>query len=89
VVVSGKGTPEDETNAKMVLRFPFTPPEQYWVVRLDAEYSYVAICDGNYNGLWIMSRGKTMDEAVYASLVKSLASDGFPVDKLVRTTQNI
>jgi apolipoprotein D and lipocalin family protein len=38
--------------------------------------------------LWILSRTKTLDAAVYKRFVTAAAAQGFSVDQIVRTRQN-
>jgi apolipoprotein D and lipocalin family protein len=89
----GKAFPDpadkDKTNAKLKVEFVQTIDiaANYWIVRLDKDYTYAVISSPDYSYLWILSRAVVMNEALYQSIYKDLQADGFPVEKLKRTKQ--
>ena len=89
----GKAFPDPEdkekTNAKLKVEFIQTLDiaADYWIVRLDKDYTYAVVSSPNYKYLWILSRASIMDEALYQSIYKDLEKDGFDVQKLKRTKQ--
>lgn len=60
---------------------------QHWVVRLDDDYTYTVVSTPNYKNMWIYSRDGAMTEPRYQAIVEDLKNDGFPVEKLVRTSR--
>jgi apolipoprotein D and lipocalin family protein len=91
--IVGKAFPDpadaEHTNAKLKLEFSsiFVIEGNYWIVRLDKEYTYSVVSSPNYNYLWILYRDHVMPEALYQAIYKNLKGDGFPVEKLRRTKQ--
>lgn len=89
----GKAFPDPEdtehTNAKLKVEFSSTLDVQanYWIVRLDKDYTYSVISSPNYHYLWILYREPHMPETLFQSLYQDLQKDGFPVEKLRRTVQ--
>lgn len=83
----GKAVPEDSTNSKLRVTFSetFDIGAQYWVVRLASDYSYSVVSNPTYRYLWILYREPVMPDALYNSLIQSLASDNFPVNKIKKT----
>jgi apolipoprotein D and lipocalin family protein len=83
--------PNDATksNAKLKVEFSSTLDIQanYWIVRLDKDYTRVVISSPNYAYLWILSREPVMDPKLYDSIVADLKNDNFPVEKLKKTVQ--
>lgn len=68
--------------ARLCVRFfwPFTAP--YWVIALDDDYQWSVVSAPKRNYLWILSRSRQMDDALYRTLVAELAADGFDVARL-------
>lgn len=89
----GKAFPDpadtDKTNAKLKVEFSSTLDIEanYWIVRLDKEYTYSVVSSPNYNYLWILYRQPIMPEVLFQAIYKDLQADGFPVEKLRRTKQ--
>lgn len=89
----GKAFPDpkdtEHTNAKLKVEFSSTLDIEanYWIVRLDNNYSYSVVSSPNYRYLWIMSRTPKMSEEQYQSIYTDLRADGFHVEKLRRTVQ--
>jgi apolipoprotein D and lipocalin family protein len=89
----GKAFPDpadtEKTNAKLKVEFVTTLDiaADYWIVRLDKDYTYVAISDPSYKYLWILYREPHMPESLFQAIYQDLQREQFPVDKLVRTVQ--
>jgi apolipoprotein D and lipocalin family protein len=58
----------------------------YWVIDLAEDYSYAVVGTPNRDYLWILSRERTMDVATYHRITTRAASQGFEVERIVRTT---
>lgn len=62
----GKAFPDPEdkekTNAKLKVEFASTLDIEanYWIVRLDKDYTYAVVSSPNYRYLWILSRASVM-----------------------------
>lgn len=79
--------PDAAEPGKLRVQFfwPFSAP--YWVHRLDPEYKYVLVGGPGNDYLWILSREKTMPDAVYNDYVETAKTLGYPVVKLQRVQQ--
>ena len=81
----GKAYPDpkdtEKTNAKLKLQFVSTLDisGDYWVVRLDKDYTYSVVSSPNYNYLWILYREPHMPETLYQSIYQDLQKEGFYV----------
>jgi apolipoprotein D and lipocalin family protein len=60
----------------------------YWIVDLDESYTLSAVSEPSRKYLWILSRKRHVDPAVYGALLKRLAAQGFDTSKLVPTSQS-
>lgn len=72
---------QEHTNAKLKVQFSetFNVKADYWIVRLDNDYSYAVVSSPNYRYLWILSRDRVMSEDLYNSIISDLKNDGFSV----------
>lgn len=62
----------------------------YHVIALDKkDYSYSMIAGPSRSYLWILSRTKTLDDAIYAGLVKMAGGWGFDTQKLIKVPHNV
>ena len=60
----------------------------YHVIALDREnYRYAVVAGPSRSYLWILSRSKTMDEALYQTLVSQADTLGFDTSTLIRVKQ--
>lgn len=55
----------------------------YNVVALDKDYQYALVAGRNLDYLWILSRQKTIPEAVKNEYIKTAESIGYDVSKLI------
>lgn len=72
------------------LRVSFFRPfyGDYRIIALDEKnYQYALVTSSSRDYLWILSRTKTMDPALYASLVETAGRAGLDVTKLYRVPQ--
>jgi apolipoprotein D and lipocalin family protein len=78
---------EGSANAKLKVSFfgPFWG--DYWVVDLDPEYRWAVVGVPSRKYLWILSRTRSMDEALYQEIVGRLQAKGYDEARLVRTLQ--
>ena len=59
----------------------------YWVLALDPEYRWALVGHPDRKYLWVLSRTRSMDDAVYAGIVEQAKAQGYDVSKLRRTLQ--
>ena len=59
----------------------------YWVLALGPEYRWALVGHPNREYLWVLSRTRTMDDAVYAQILKQASAQGYDVARLRRTQQ--
>ncbi len=78
---------DPQTNAKFKVRFiwPFT--DEYWVIGLAPDYSYVVIGEPSREDLWILARSPFMDEALYRSILANLETKGYDASALEHPPQ--
>jgi len=61
----------------------------YNIIALDkGEYGFALVCGPTRSYLWILARGRRLDNAVLASLVGRAREFGFDTDALIYTEQN-
>jgi apolipoprotein D and lipocalin family protein len=60
----------------------------YRIIALDDEYRYAMVGSNDRKYLWILSRTKTLNDAVYKRLIAAAVEQGFNVDQMIRTRQN-
>jgi len=57
----------------------------YHIIALDRQnYNYAMVAGPSRSYLWILSRRKTLDDAVYTDLVSKAAAWGFDTEKLIK-----
>ena len=56
----------------------------YQIIELAADYSHVIVGSPSREYLWILSRGASMDKALYDSLLEKAKSQGFDTSTMVR-----
>jgi apolipoprotein D and lipocalin family protein len=77
--------PPDNSRLKVTFFWPFAG--DYWIFRLNDDYTTAAVGSPDRKSLWILHRQPHMDPAEYENLIASLRVDGFPVDRLEHTPQ--
>jgi len=78
---------DGSNNAKLKVSFfgPFWG--DYWIIDLDPEYRWAVVGVPSRKYLWILSRTRSMDEALYQEIVGRLQAKGYDKARLVRTLQ--
>ena len=76
-----------ESNAKLQVQFFWPFYGDYWIIELDRDYRYAVIGHPSRDYLWILSRSRTMDPAVYEMLLERIEERDFDVDRLNLTAQ--
>lgn len=85
---------DGESKAKLELRFaplalawlPFLW-DDWWILEVAPEYTYMMTGDPSRRSLWIYARTPALDDATYRTLVAHAAAQGYDTSRLVRTPQ--
>jgi apolipoprotein D and lipocalin family protein len=75
------------SQAKLKVQFFWPFRGAYWIIELDPEYRYAVIGHPSRNYLWILSRSRTMDPALYERLLARIEEHGYDLERLNRTPQ--
>lgn len=78
---------DEETNAKLRVRFFWPLRSPYWIVGLDEDYQWALVSGPRRSNLWILSRDPCMDQGLFEELYRSLLDRGFEMEKLEGTPQ--
>jgi apolipoprotein D and lipocalin family protein len=88
---SAKGTArvasEDGPNTKLKVTFFWPFSGNYWILDIDPGYQWVLVGEPDREYLWILSREPVMDEKLYSQIVERARSQGYAVERLIRTRQ--
>lgn len=76
-----------QSNAKLKVTFFWPFWGDYWIVDLGADYEYAVVGHPGRKYLWILSRTRTMDPAVYTGITERLSAQGYDVSRLQLTLQ--
>lgn len=60
----------------------------YWIIRLEGDYQYSLVGTPDREYLWVLSRDKTADVSKVDALLDHAQTLGFPVEQVIRTTQD-
>ena len=74
-----------QCEAQVTFFWPFWG--DYWIVDLGADYEYAVVGHPGRKYLWILSRTRTMDAAVYSGILERLRAQGYDVSRLQVTLQ--
>lgn len=91
VYKSARGTarlPDPDEPGKLKVSFFWPFSGDYYILQLDDEYRYALIGDPSRKYLWILSRTKDLDAAVYNGLMDHAKIVGFNTDQVTETAQN-
>jgi apolipoprotein D and lipocalin family protein len=75
------------TPAKLKVQFFWPFRGDYWIIELDPDYRYAVVGHPSRDYLWILSRSRTMDPALYETLLARIAAHGYDLERLNRTPQ--
>ncbi len=73
--------------APAILSFLSSVWGDYRIIALDDNYRYALVGSQDRKYLWILSRTRTLDEAVYKRLLAAAVEQGFRADQMIRTRQ--
>lgn len=80
-VVAGSG------DAKLKVSFFWPIWGDYWIIDLDPEYRWAVVGVPSRKFLWVLSRSRSMDEALFQEIASRLPAKGYDPAQLVRTLQ--
>jgi apolipoprotein D and lipocalin family protein len=78
---------DKNSNAKLKVTFFWPFYGDYWILKLGDNYDYSIVGTPNRKYLWILSRTPQMDDKLYSKLIEYAKSNGFDVNKLIKTYQ--
>lgn len=78
---------DEATNAKLKVTFFWPFYGDYWVLGLGPHYEWALVGEPSRKYLWILSRSRQMDPAVYAEIVAGLPALGYDPERLLVTPQ--
>jgi len=87
---SARGTarvPDPDEPGKLKVSFFWPFSGDYYILQLDDEYRYALVGDPSRKYLWILSRTKDLDAAVYTSLMEHAKNSGFNTGQVTETGQ--
>lgn len=73
--------PKEPSKLKVSFFWPFSG--DYWVLKIDPEYSYALVGDPSGKYLWILSRDRRLDPKIVAELKMYASSLGFSVENMI------
>ena len=88
---SAKGVawiPDKNVPAKLKVQFFWPFRGNYWIIDLDKDYNYALIGDPSLKYLWILCRGKKMEESTYNMLLRKATDIGYDVKPIIRVEQD-
>lgn len=78
---------DEETQARLRVRFFWPFSGAYWVIDLDEDYQYVVVGEPRRRYLWILSRSPQLDSQVYEEILQRLPEKGYDPSLLELTPQ--
>ena len=76
------------TNSKLKVTFFWPFYGDYWIFALHQNYEWALVGGRDGKTLWVLSREKTMSDAVYSQILDKIQVLGFDPNLLKKTTQN-
>jgi apolipoprotein D and lipocalin family protein len=92
--VKGIARVVDDSNAKLKVTFAPEPCRvlpfvwgNYWILDIDADYTWALVGEPTHKFLWILSRTPRLSETVFDEVCASAINKGYEVTKLIRPQQ--
>lgn len=83
--IEGKAWVVDKaTNARLRVRFFWPFWGAYWIIELGRDYEYVVVGHPDRKYLWILSRTREMEPALFADICGRLAAHGYDASRLIK-----
>lgn len=80
--------PDKSKPGKLKVYFFWPFGGDYYIIDLDKEYQYVLVGSPSRKYLWILARGKELDQQIYDKLVDRANELGFDTEKLIKVKQD-
>lgn len=79
---------DEKSNAKLKVSFFWPFYGDYWIIELDEDYRYAVIGHPERKYLWILSRDRTMDDALYNKIMYRLETvHKYDTSGILRTSE--
>jgi len=78
---------DSTTNAKLKVSFFWPFSGAYWIIDLGKNYEYAVVGHPDRKYLWILSRTKKMDGALYEEILNRLRAEEYDTSKLIKSVQ--
>ena len=78
---------DEESNAKLKVTFFWPFYGDYWILALGRDYEWALVGEPSRKYLWILSRSRQMNRAVFEGLIDRLPALGYDADQLLITPQ--
>lgn len=88
---TAKGTawvPDNSYPGRLKVTFFWPFSGSYYIMSLDENYQYALVGDPSRKYLWVLSRTKVLDDAIYSKLMDHAKSNGFDVDQVIKIDQS-
>lgn len=88
---TAKGTawiPDPKYPGRLKVRFFWPFSGDYYIMVLDEAYAYALVGDPSRKYLWILSRTKVLDAAIYSDLLNFAEENGFDVKRILKVNQD-
>jgi apolipoprotein D and lipocalin family protein len=76
--------PDEKYPGRLKVSFFWPFAGDYYIISLDKDYRYALVGDPSRKYLWVLSRTRELDAALYSTLLETARSNGFDPDKMVR-----
>ncbi len=90
-VKTAKGTariPDVNFPGQLKVSFFWPFSGDYYIIALDKNYQYALVGDPSRKYLWVLSKNKTLEPAIYDNLLDIAQKNGFDTSKLVKINQD-
>lgn len=78
---------DTKSNAKLKVSFFWPFSGAYWIIDLGKDYEYAVVGHPDRKYLWILSRTKKMEEALYQEILNRLRAKEYDISKLIKSAQ--
>jgi len=86
--IEGVARSVDPSNAKLKVTFFWPFEGDYWILDLDADYTYAVVGDPSRSFLWILSRTPQLDAGLLDAIIEWLPSIGYDPERLIMVEQS-
>ena len=78
--------PNPDVFSKLKVKFPFPGTGNYWIILFEAG-SHMVVSDPMRSTCFILSRTRTIDDAIYDSIIEEVDAQCIDINKIVRVRQ--